>query len=185
MTATRVRALNPFLWFDGQAEPAARRYTSLIAGSRITRITRIPGPGKRRGPVLTVEFSLAGVDFVALNGGPEYHLTPAFSVALTCAGQAEVDRLYAALLRGGTESMCGWLTDRFGLSWQVVPERLPELIGGPDAAGAARAMQAMMTMRKLDVETLERAYRGEPVNALRGARRGVRARRRPSGAGAR
>jgi predicted 3-demethylubiquinone-9 3-methyltransferase (glyoxalase superfamily) len=183
--STRVRAVTPFLWFDGQAEPAARWYTSLIAGSRLGTITRIPGAGGRTGPVLTVEFTLGRIPFVALNGGPEYHHTPAFSIQLACAGQAEVDRLYSALLRGGKESRCGWLTDRFGLSWQVMPEKLPSLIGGPDPAAAARAMEAMMKMRKLDLETLERAYRGEGATERRRASGAARGRRRPSGAGAR
>ncbi len=151
--------ITPFLWFDGQAEAAARYYVSHLPDSRIDTIVRAPAdhPGGRAGAVLTVEFTLCGHQYVALNGGPGVAFTQAVSFQITCADQAEVDRLWLALAEGGAEGQCGWLTDRWGLSWQVVPTRLHELLGDPDGDRARRTMEAMLTMRKLNIAELERA----------------------------
>lgn len=154
--------IHPFIWFDHQAEPAAELYVSLFPNSKILNVVRNPGaaPGPAGG-VLTVDFELDGQRVTALNGGPHYTLSPAFSLVIDCADQAEVDRYWDALLAdGGKPDQCGWLTDRFGLSWQVVPKALFETIGGPDAAGRQRAMTAMMQMVKLDVAKLKAAYEG-------------------------
>ena len=153
----------PCLWFDGRAEEAARFYTSVFPDSRIDGVTRSPSdvPSGRKGDVLTVAFTLSGQRFVALNGGPEFTFNEAISFVIECADQPEVDRYWEALVEGGGEhGPCGWLKDRFGLSWQVVPKRLYELVEGPDPAGAERAMQAMLRMGKLDVAELEAAYAG-------------------------
>lgn len=148
------------LWFDGKGEEAARYYVSLIPDSEILHVV---GQGPDR-PPLIVEFSLAGTQYQALNGGPQYTLNEACSIAVTTEDQAETDRLWEALTAdGGRESRCGWLVDRFGVSWQIVPRALPRLIGGPDREAAGRATQAMMKMAKIDIATLEAAYRGDGV----------------------
>jgi predicted 3-demethylubiquinone-9 3-methyltransferase (glyoxalase superfamily) len=157
-----VQKVTPFLWFPGTAEEAATRYVSLLPDSRIDRVFRSPtdthsGPA---GTVLTVEFTLAGSKFVGLNGPPLFPHTEAVSFQIGCADQAEVDRLWAALTDGGAESACGWLKDRWGVSWQVTPTRLWELITDPDPARGNRAMAAMMTMRKIDIAAVERAADG-------------------------
>jgi predicted 3-demethylubiquinone-9 3-methyltransferase (glyoxalase superfamily) len=152
----RVESITPFLWFDDQAEEAARFYVASFAGSKITAIR----PGGPRGKPLVVEFELGGTPFVALNGGPVYRATPAFSIAVSCPGQREVDVLWSRLVHGGEPSQCGWLVDRFGLSWQIIPKRLPELLGDPDPERARRALNAMMKMQKIVVRTLERAAAG-------------------------
>ena len=157
---TKVRSITPFLWFNDQAEDAARFYTSLFTGSRILEVSRVPGKAGKKGPAMTVSFRLAGQEFIALNGGPHFRPTPAFSIFVSCPGQREVDVLWRALTRGGRESQCGWLVDKFGVSWQIIPQQLPKLIGGRDVAGAQRALAAMMKMAKIDVGALERAYRG-------------------------
>jgi predicted 3-demethylubiquinone-9 3-methyltransferase (glyoxalase superfamily) len=157
---TRVDSLAPFLWFEKDAERAAGFYTQIIAGSRMVAVHR-HREGRQRGRAFVVEFELAGVRFFALNGGRAHRLSPAFSISLLCDGQAEVDRLWSTLSRGGKKGPCGWLEDRFGLSWQVVPKRLPELLEGPDREGAARALAAMMAMSKLDIAALEAAYAGD------------------------
>ena len=149
----RVRGITPFLWFDDQAEEAARFYVASFARSRITAV-RPGGPG---GKALVVEFELAGTPFIALNGGPVYRPTPAFSLFVSGDGQSEVDALWSRLVRGGEPSRCGWLVDRFGLSWQIIPTRLTELLSDPDPERAGRALAAMMTMQKIVVRTLERA----------------------------
>src|SRR6202162_6671085 len=139
--------ISPCLWFDGEAEEAAKFYVSLLPGSRIETVQRNPvdSPAGKAGTVLVVEFTLAGQRFMALNGGLRYDYTHAVSFKIDCADQAEVDRLSDALsANGGSVERCGWLKDRYGVSWQIVPSVLPELLGGPDRAGAARAMQAMM-----------------------------------------
>ena len=149
----------PCLWFDGQAEAAARFYVSLLPDSRIDTVLRSPAdtPSGPAGSVLTVEFTLAGSRYVGLNGGPQFPFTEAVSFQMLCDDQAEVDRLWAALTAGGEPGPCGWLKDRWGLSWQIVPRRLPELIADPDPARAGRAMRAMMGMGKIDVAAVERA----------------------------
>jgi predicted 3-demethylubiquinone-9 3-methyltransferase (glyoxalase superfamily) len=156
----------PCLWFDGQAEEAARFYVSLFPDSRIDKVVRsaADNPSTREGDVLTVEFTLAGSPFVGLNGGPQFRFTEAVSFSIDCADQAEVDRYWDALVEdGGEHSMCGWLKDRFGLSWQVVPRELSEMLESPDAAAARRAMEAMLQMTKLDIARLREAYGGGPV----------------------
>jgi predicted 3-demethylubiquinone-9 3-methyltransferase (glyoxalase superfamily) len=152
----RVESITPFLWFDDQAEEAARFYVASFAGSRITGVT----PGGPKGKPLVVEFELGGTRFVALNGGPVYLPTPAFSIAVSCPSQREVDVLWTRLVRGGQPSRCGWLVDRFGLSWQILPKRLRELLSDPDPERAGRALKAMMRMQKIVVRTLERAAAG-------------------------
>ncbi len=162
--------ITPCLWFDGNAEEAAQLYTSLIPGSRIVSVNRSPAdnPSGEKGSVLTVEFTLGGRSFTGLNGGPDFKFNEAVSLSIDCDDQAEVDRYWDALLAdGGEESYCGWLKDRFGLSWQVVPRRLSELLTSADGGAAERAMQAMLKMRKLDIATLERAAAGEPAGSPR------------------
>ncbi|MER5978278.1 VOC family protein [Streptomyces sp. NPDC001857] len=150
------------LWFDGQAEEAAHHYVSIFENSGVGHVTRYSeaGPGVP-GTVLTVEFTANGQKFVALNGGPEFKFNEAVSFQIDCADQAEIDHYWSRLLEGGGEpGPCGWLKDRYGLSWQVVPRRLLEMIDGP-GENAARAMKAMFTMGKLDIAALEKAYAGE------------------------
>lgn len=146
------------LWFEGKGEEAARFYVSLIPHSRIES-EFCPDP---EGPPLVVNFTLGGTPYQVLNGGPHFKLTEAASISVLCEDQEETDRLWNAFLAdGGAESQCGWLKDRFGLSWQVVPEALPRLLSDPDREAAGRAMQAMMGMRKIDIAALEAAHRGE------------------------
>jgi predicted 3-demethylubiquinone-9 3-methyltransferase (glyoxalase superfamily) len=153
-------SITPCLWFDGDAEEAAELYTSVVRNSSILNVSRA-GQGADA-PALTVSFDLDGQPFVALNGGPQFSFTEAVSFQISCADQAEVDHYWSALTAdGGEESRCGWLKDRFGLSWQIVPTALPSLIGGDDAEGAQRAMSAMLGMQKLDIAALEAAYRGD------------------------
>jgi predicted 3-demethylubiquinone-9 3-methyltransferase (glyoxalase superfamily) len=156
--------ITPCLWFDGEAEEAANFYVSLLPDSRIETVQRnsVDGPGGKAGTVLVVEFTLAGQRFMALNGGMRFEYTHAVSFKIDCADQAEVDRLWDALLAGGGQAeRCGWLKDRYGLSWQIVPTALPKYLGGADRAGAQRAMQAMLGMVKLDIAALKRAYDGD------------------------
>lgn len=155
--------ISPCLWFDGEAEEAAKLYVSLLPDSRIEKIQRntVDSPAGKAGSVLVVEFTLAGRRFMALNGGTRFEYTHAVSFKIDCADQAEVDRLWDSLSsNGGQVERCGWLKDRYGVSWQIVPTVLPELLGGPDRAGAQRAMQAMMQMVKLDIAGLRKAYAG-------------------------
>jgi predicted 3-demethylubiquinone-9 3-methyltransferase (glyoxalase superfamily) len=153
-----MSAITPFLWFDTQAEDAANFYTSVFPNSRILDIARYgeAGPGSN-GSVMTVEFDLDGQCFVALNGGPQYTFTEAVSFQVSCQTQDEVDSYWAALSEGGEEGPCGWLKDRFGLSWQIVPTALPRLLSDPDRAKSQRVMKAMLGMRKLQIDELERA----------------------------
>ena len=154
-----MRKPTPCLWFDGRAEEAARFYVSVFPNSRIVQTTRHPeGSPAPAGSVMTVQFILDGEEFVALNGGPQFSFSPAVSFIITCATQAEVDELWRKLSEGGEEGQCGWLTDRFGLSWQVVPQGLLELFGGDDAAASRRAMRAMLGMKKLNIGELRHAY---------------------------
>ena len=148
--------ITPFLWFDGQAEEAANFYVSLFPDSAVTNVTRGPG-----GAAFVVEFRLAGVQYLALNGGPHFKLNEAFSLSVDCHSQAEVDELWEKLSAGGSKSQCGWLKDKYGLSWQVVPSVLPELLGGTDRAKAGRVMDAMMGMTKLDIQALRDAAERE------------------------
>jgi predicted 3-demethylubiquinone-9 3-methyltransferase (glyoxalase superfamily) len=162
--------ITPCLWFDGKAEEAARFYTSLFPNSRIDSIDRsaADSPSGPKGMVITVNFTLDGRSFMGLNGGPEFTFSEAISLSIDCADQAEVDRYWAALTAdGGEESVCGWLKDKYGLSWQVVPRRLIEITTGPDREAAQRAFEAMLGMVKIDVAEIERAARGETVAAAR------------------
>lgn len=152
------------LWFDTEAEEAAKFYVSIFPNSKLGKVSRYPEglPGDRAGQVLTVEFELDGTPFTGLNGGPDFKFSEAISFQVEVKGQAELDRYWDALLAGGgTESQCGWLKDRFGLSWQVIPANIGELMGGPDRAAADRVAAALMQMVKLDMARLEAAYRGE------------------------
>ncbi len=155
------------LWFDDQAEEAAKLYTSLFDDAKILNVSRYgeAGPGEP-GSVMTVEFELEGQKFVGLNGGPaHYGFTEAVSFVVNCETQEEVDKFWDALTDGGEEGPCGWLKDRFGLSWQITPTALPRLLTDPDREKANRAMNAMMGMKKLDIAELERAAAGEEVPA--------------------
>jgi len=153
--------ITPFLWFDDQAEAAAKHYVSIFGNSRITGITRYgearPGPA---GSVMTVAFELEGQRFTALNGGPGLPFTQAVSFVVHCATQAELDRFWERLGEGGEHRQCGWLTDRFGLSWQIVPRALPELLGDPDPERSQRVMAAMLRMAKIDIAALQQAHAG-------------------------
>ena len=153
--------ISTFLWFDGKAEEAARFYVSLFKEGKLGAITRSgdAGPGPKDS-VLVVGFELAGQAFTALNGGPMYKFTEAISISVECETQEEIDRLWDALLDGGSAQACGWLKDRYGLSWQIVPANILKLFDNTDRAASARAMQAMMGMVKLDIASLKRAYDG-------------------------
>lgn len=161
-----MKAITPCLWFDGQGEEAARFYASVFSNSKIGKISRYDeasaaASGQPAGSALTVEFELAGQSFLALNGGPQFQFSEAVSFVVHCEDQNEVDHYWSRLVDGGEESMCGWLKDRFGVSWQIVPIQLSELMTGPDTAASGRVMQALLQMRKLDVAALQRAYDGE------------------------
>jgi predicted 3-demethylubiquinone-9 3-methyltransferase (glyoxalase superfamily) len=154
-----MQKISPFLWFDTQAEEAARFYVSLFDDAEITDVSRYPenSPGPA-GSVMTVSFRLAGQEFTALNGGPEYSFTEAVSFFVRCKDQDEVDRFWSRLTAdGGEEGPCGWLKDRFGLSWQIIPDRLTELLADRDPARANAAMQAMLQMNKIEIKALEDA----------------------------
>jgi len=153
-----VPKTRPCLWFDTQGEEAAEFYTKVFPNSRIVDVTRYgsAGPGPE-GSAMTVDFELDGAPFVALNGGPHFSFDEAISFQIDCADQDEVDHYWDRLSEGGEESQCGWLKDRFGLSWQVIPSALPQLLGDPDPERAQRAMTAMLQMRKLDIAELRRA----------------------------
>jgi len=151
----------PCLWFDTQGEDAAKFYTSVFPNSRVTDVTRYGEAGPRpAGMALTVEFELDGQAYTALNSGPEFTFSEAISFQIDCKDQDEVDHYWTKLSEGGEEGPCGWLKDKFGLSWQVVPRALPELLGDPDQEKAQRVMAAMMGMKKIDVAGLQRAYDG-------------------------
>ncbi|HEY2250310.1 MAG TPA: VOC family protein [Planctomycetaceae bacterium] len=151
--------ITPFLWFDHQAEEAAGFYTSVFPNSKIVKVVRYGAAGPRpAGSAMTVEFQLEGQTFVALNGGPIFKFTEAVSFVVNCQTQDEVDVYWEKLSAGGAEVQCGWLKDKFGLSWQIVPTKLPELLSGPDAEKSRRAMQAMLKMKKLDIHALQQAY---------------------------
>jgi predicted 3-demethylubiquinone-9 3-methyltransferase (glyoxalase superfamily) len=158
-------AITPCLWFDGQAEEAARFYASIFPDSRVDAVHQSAAdtPSGPKGYDITVDFTLSGQPFVGLNGGPDFRFNEAISFMIDCADQVEVDRYWEALTAGGEPGPCGWLKDRFGVSWQVVPRRLLELTQA-DGPGAERAMEAMLQMGKIDVAELERAYAG-PVGS--------------------
>jgi len=150
--------ITPFLWFDTESQQAAEFYTSVFPNSKITKVTTRPDRSDE--PVLTVEFELDGQRFIALNGGPQFSFTEAVSFDVKCQTQEEVDGYWETLSEGGEEGPCGWLKDRFGLSWQIVPEVLPRLLADPDREKADRVFSAMMKMGKIEIAELERAAEG-------------------------
>jgi predicted 3-demethylubiquinone-9 3-methyltransferase (glyoxalase superfamily) len=153
-----VQKIIPSLWFDTEAEEAARFYASVFPNSKIGEVTHYGSAGPRQeGMVMTVSFELDGHEFVALNGGPDFTFNEAISLEVTCDDQQEVDRYWTALTEGGEPGPCGWLKDRFGLSWQIVPKVLNELLTDPDREKAQRVMAAMLKMQKIEVDELERA----------------------------
>ncbi len=157
-----MQKITPFLWFDNQAEEAANFYISIFANSRIVDVARYgeegaKASGRPEGTVMTVAFQLDGQQFVALNGGPVFTFSPAISFVVNCETQEEVDRLWEKLSEGGEQQQCGWLTDKYGVSWQIVPTVLAELLMDPDAVKARRVMQAMLQMHKIDINGLRQA----------------------------
>ncbi len=158
-----MTTVTPFLWFDGQAEEAAEFYASVFANSRIVNVARYPeGTRAQAGSVMTASFEIEGQKFIGLNGGPHFKFTEAVSFMVNCDSQEEADELWDKLTAdGGEESQCGWLKDKFGLSWQIVPKGLHDLIGDPDPEKAKRATEAMMQMRRIDLAEIRRAHAGE------------------------
>jgi predicted 3-demethylubiquinone-9 3-methyltransferase (glyoxalase superfamily) len=153
-----MKSLTPCLWFDTEGEEAAAFYTSVFPNSKITDVARYgPGAPRPEGTVMTVTFELNGQEFVALNGGPNYTFNEAVSFQVSCEDQDEVDAYWSALSDGGEEGPCGWLKDRFGVSWQIVPAVLPELLSDPDREKSQRVMQAMLQMKKIEIRALEEA----------------------------
>ena len=154
-----MQKIKPFLWFDDNAEDAAKFYTSIFKNSKIVSINRYGdgGPGSK-GKVMGVEFELEGQRFMSLNGGPQFKFTEAISLFVDCESQKEVDDLWENLSAGGEKSRCGWLKDKYGLSWQIIPKALGKMLSDPDPKKSGRVMQAMMKMGKINVEDLERAY---------------------------
>ncbi len=149
-----MQKITPFLWFDDQAEEAAKFYVSIFKNAQITHVT--PGPNNK---AMWVSFEIEGLTFYALNGGPQYKFTEAISLFVDCGDQSEVDELWGKLISdGGEESQCGWLKDKYGLSWQIIPKALSQLLGDPDPAKAGRVMQAMLQMKKIDIAGLQKAY---------------------------
>src|SRR5258707_467278 len=164
-----MQKVTPFLWFDNQAEEAVKFYTSIFNNSKIGKIARYGEEGEQvsgrpKGSVMTVEFQLEGQEFVALNGGPHFKFTEAISFVVNCKTQAEVDKFWKKLSAGGKEVQCGWLKDKYGLSWQIVPTVLGELLSGQDAEKSQRVMQAMLKMVKLDIKKLKQAAKGRAKN---------------------
>ena len=148
-----MQKIVPFLWFDGKAEEAARFYVSVFKNSQIVKV--MPGP---QGTAMGVTFQLEGQEFYALNGGPQFKFTPAISLFVNCETQQEVDELWKKLSAGGSDEQCGWLKDKYGLSWQIIPTVLGKLLGDKDPAKANRVMQAMLKMKKIDIKGLQEAY---------------------------
>ncbi|MGD0005377.1 MAG: VOC family protein [Anaerolineaceae bacterium] len=154
-----MQKITPFLWFDDQAEQAMNFYTSIFKNSKVVSISRYGEAGRRpEGMVLTATFQLDGQEFVALNGGPEFAFTPAISFFVHCETQDEVDELWEKLSKGGEKQQCGWLKDKYGVSWQIVPNVLGELLNDPDAEKSSRVMHAMLQMSKIDIAGLKQAY---------------------------
>ncbi len=151
--------ITPFLWFDTQAEEAARFYVSIFKNSKIVKVARYgeAGPGPK-GSVMTVVFELEGQEFIALNGGPQFKFTEAISFSVNCNTQQEVDEFWEKLSKGGEEGPCGWLKDKYGLSWQINPAILGEMLSDPDPKKSRRVMEAMLKMKKIDIAALKKAY---------------------------
>jgi predicted 3-demethylubiquinone-9 3-methyltransferase (glyoxalase superfamily) len=156
-----MQKITPFLWYNGQAEEAMNFYTSIFKNSKVGRVTRCgdAGPGPK-GSVMSATFQLEGQEFFALNGGPQFTFSPAISFLVDCQTQQEVDELWEKLSDGGQKLSCGWLRDKFGVSWQIVPSALGRLLHDTDPAKSARVMKAMLQMSKIEIDGLERAYRG-------------------------
>jgi predicted 3-demethylubiquinone-9 3-methyltransferase (glyoxalase superfamily) len=154
-----MQKITPFLWFDGKAEDAMNFYVSIFKNSKVVRVTRFgdAGPGPK-GAVMSVTFQLEGQEFFALNGGPQFQFTPAISLFVNCETQQEVDELWEKLSAGGEKNRCGWLRDNYGLSWQIIPTALGEMLGDRDPAKANRVMKAMLQMDKIDIKGLKQAY---------------------------
>jgi predicted 3-demethylubiquinone-9 3-methyltransferase (glyoxalase superfamily) len=154
-----MQKITPFLWFDGKAEEAMNLYVSVFKNSKVVSVSRYGdgGPGPK-GTVMSATFQLEGQTFYALNGGPQYTFTPAISLFVSCETQPEVDELWAKLSAGGSEGRCGWLQDRYGLSWQIIPSALGKMLGDKDPGKSQRVMKAMLQMNKIDIETLKQAY---------------------------
>jgi predicted 3-demethylubiquinone-9 3-methyltransferase (glyoxalase superfamily) len=154
-----MQKITPCLWFDGRAEEAVNFYTSILKNSKVGNVTRYgeAGPGAK-GSVMTMTFEIEGQEFMALNGGPEFKFSPAISFIVHCKSQEEVDDYWAKLLQGGAPQQCGWLTDKFGMSWQIVPTVLPEMLQDKDPAKTKRVMEAMLKMIKLDIKALKQAH---------------------------
>jgi predicted 3-demethylubiquinone-9 3-methyltransferase (glyoxalase superfamily) len=166
MSKTIMQKITPHLWFDNNAEEAARFYTSIFKNSKIIDIARYGEAGaevsgRPKGTVMTVIFELEGQRFMALNGGPIFKFSPAISFLVDCKTQEEVDELWEKLSEGGEKEQCGWLKDKFGVSWQIVPNVLGEMLQDKDAKKSERVMQAMLQMKKIDIEDLKKAYAGE------------------------
>jgi len=166
----QVQRITPFLWFDTQAEEAAKFYTSVFKNSRIVRVSKYPDAGqenhhKPAGSTMTVDFEIEGQRFTAINAGPAFKFTEAVSFVIHCRNQEEIDYFWEKLIAGGAPSACGWLKDRYGLSWQVTPEILLDMINDQDEEARTRAFSAMMTMKKIDIAELKRAFAGETVRA--------------------
>jgi len=157
-----MQKITPFLWFDGRAEEAMNFYVSIFKNSKVLKVTRYgeAGPGPK-GTVMSATFQLEGQNFYALNGGPQFSFTPAISFFVNCQSQQEVDELWEKLSEGGQKERCGWLKDKYGLSWQIIPSALGEMLGDKDPLKASRVMQAMLQMNKIDIEGLKQAYDGE------------------------
>jgi predicted 3-demethylubiquinone-9 3-methyltransferase (glyoxalase superfamily) len=154
-----MQKITPFLWFDQQAEEAMNFYVSIFTDSKILSVNRYgEGAPLPSGTVMTASFQIEGQEFVALNGGPVFQFTPAISFVVSCKNQEEVDKYWNKLSEGGQEGHCAWLTDKFGVSWQIVPTALGQLLSDPDPAKAGRVMQAMLQMKKIDIAGLQRAY---------------------------
>ena len=154
-----MQKITPFLWFDGKAEEAMNFYVAIFKNSKVVRVTRYgeAGPGPK-GTVMSATFQLEGQDFYALNGGPQYSFTPAISFFVSCETQQEVDELWEKLSAGGRKDRCGWLQDKYGLSWQIIPSVLGKLLQDKDPEKAKRVMQAMLQMSKIDIKGLQQAY---------------------------
>ncbi len=156
-----MQKITPYLWFDNQAEEAVNFYTSIFKNSKITNLSRYPegGPGPA-GMVMTATFELDGQEFIALNGGPQYKFTEAISFLVDCKTQKEVDELWTKLSAEGEEGPCGWLKDKFGVSWQIIPTALGEMLSDPNPAKAQKVMEAMLKMKKIEIPLLQQAYEG-------------------------
>ncbi len=157
-----MQKITPFLWFDGKAEEAMNFYVSIFKNSKVGKVTRYgdAGPGPK-GSVMSATFQLEGQDFYALNGGPHFTFTPAISFFVNCETQQEVDELWEKLSEGGKTNRCGWLADKYGVSWQIIPSALGRMLGDPDPQKAKRVMMAMLQMEKIDIKGLEKAYEGK------------------------